>query len=359
LVWADRDGEACLRLIGLTTNIGVGLAVLAGEVSPLLLQQQVQPAAGRFVASLDGVDFVPRFPFLAGLTYSLVVSSCAEFPEGLVLRLLRDIPAAHATATVTGVFPDADVVPFNLLKVYLQFSEPMAEGFARRGIGIENADTGEPLDGVFLDMDPELWDPERRRLTLLLDPGRIKRGLEPQQEAGYPLKEGTPIRLTIGTPFRTASGAPIARTFSRVYEVGPALRRPVNPHDWRLDFPGEGSLAPLRIDFDRPLDHAILEHAFHVVDADRRVVAGVCAVLAGEMGWRFRPSRPWGSGEHHLIVDARLEDLAGNSLRRVFDRDLTITDDFVTHAESVVLSLCQRNSLIGEPTGAGQRCRST
>jgi hypothetical protein len=31
---------------------------------------------------------------------------------------------------------------------------------------------------------------------------------------------------------------------------------------------------------------------------------------------------------HELIVDALLEDLAGNSLARVFDRDLTrLTDD--------------------------------
>lgn len=345
LVWADRDGEACLRLIGFAPNDDFGLAVLAGDdVSPMPLDRGFQSAAGRFVSSADGIDFVPRFPFLAGVTYSLVVSACAEFPGGLVLGLRRETPAMDPTATVTAIYPDTETVPFNLLKIYLHFSEPMAEGFARPGVRVENAETGEPIDGAFLDMDPELWDPERRRLTLLLDPGRIKRGLVPQQEAGYPLQEGASIRLTIGAPFKSASGAPIARPFSRVYAVGPALRCSVDPGDWRLDFPGEGSSTPLRLEFDRPLDHAMLEHAFQVIDADRQVVAGVGAVLANDMGWKFFPSRAWRPGEHQLIVDARLEDLAGNSLRRVFDRDLTIASDFVTQAESVVLSLPQAGS---------------
>jgi hypothetical protein len=30
---------------------------------------------------------------------------------------------------------------------------------------------------------------------------------------------------------------------------------------------------------------------------------------------------------HELVVDPELEDLAGNSLRRVFDRDLTRPED--------------------------------
>jgi hypothetical protein len=38
------------------------------------------------------------------------------------------------------------------------------------------------------------------------------------------------------------------------------------------------------------------------------------------------PARPWPPRRHHLVVDPVLEDLAGNSVRRVFDRDLAGTD---------------------------------
>jgi hypothetical protein len=81
-----------------------------------------------------------------------------------------------------------------------------------------------------------------------------------------------------------------------------------------------------------------------VVNADGHAVDGVATVLPGDVGWMFQPSQDWRPGQHQLIVNARLEDLAGNSMRRVFDRDLTVDADFVTQAESVVLPLNPRRN---------------
>ena len=86
----------------------------------------------------------------------------------------------------------------------------MSEDWATRTVRLYRADTDEPLSGAFLE-GPELWDGERRRLTLLLDPGRIKRGLVPNQETGYPLIEGVPVVVRIDTAFRDAEGWPIGR----------------------------------------------------------------------------------------------------------------------------------------------------
>ena len=44
----------------------------------------------------------------------------------------------------------------------------------------------------------------------------------------------------------------------------------------------------------------------------------------GEGSWSFAPDAPWRGATHVLAVETRLEDLAGNSLARVFDRDLTL-----------------------------------
>ena len=61
--------------------------------------------------------------------------------------------------------------------------------------------------GVFLPPEPELWDARNAtRLTMLLDPGRIKRGLVPNLEFGYPLVEGTTISIGIDAAFRDATG---------------------------------------------------------------------------------------------------------------------------------------------------------
>jgi hypothetical protein len=37
----------------------------------------------------------------------------------------------------------------------------------------------------------------------------------------------------------------------------------------------------------------------------------------------FIPNKPWSPGQYNLQVEARLEDLAGNNLNRLFDRDVT------------------------------------
>ena len=39
------------------------------------------------------------------------------------------------------------------------------------------SDSGDTIAGALLSSEHELWDASRRRLTILLDPARIKRGL--------------------------------------------------------------------------------------------------------------------------------------------------------------------------------------
>ena len=87
--------------------------------------------------------------------------------------------------------------------------------------------------------------------------------------------------------------------------------------------------------FDRPLDHALLQHCLRVSAAGGVAVPGTAAVVEDERSWSFTPAEPWAAGHHTLVVDAMLEDTAGNSVRRVFDRDLTDdmqSPDAVDHA---------------------------
>jgi hypothetical protein len=50
----------------------------------------------------------------------------------------------------------------------------MSRGEAYRRVHLLDA-TGRPINLAFLEIEQELWDPEGRRLTLLFDPGRVKR----------------------------------------------------------------------------------------------------------------------------------------------------------------------------------------
>ena len=215
----------------------------------------------------------------------------------------------------------------------------MSEGYAREAIRVRRADGGEVIGGVFLDMDPELWDPERRRLTLLLDPGRIKRGLAPNREAGYPLREGVAVVVEIDPSFRDAEGRQLRAGAERRYRVGPAVRRRVEPTAWRIHSPAPGSTEPLTVEFDRPLDRALADRCLQVVTVSGTTIDGRSSVGEGERSWEFAPELPWSPGRVTLLVDARLEDLAGNSVARVFDRDLTRVEDAPLNVQCIEVEL--------------------
>ncbi|HEY3116239.1 MAG TPA: hypothetical protein VGK54_05815 [Chloroflexota bacterium] len=330
LAWGERDGCACLMVGGWSLRAleelrGLSATELAHRVPVLpteLLEAgadpaTLQPVAGRLDVGDDALLFVPRFPFVDGTAYSVLVN-------GESRTIQRPAQLAAPATEVVAIYPTTDAVPANLLKIYVYFSRPMSEGFAQGAVRVRRAHNGETLNDVFLPMLPELWDPERKRLTLLLDPGRIKRGVAKHEEAGYPLTEGVPIIVSIDSSFPDAAGQPLRSGAERRYDVGPLLREQVDLATWRVESPPAGSSAGLTVSFGRPLDHALLEHCLRVIDAGGAPVLAETTTGPGEWCWWFEPASPWRAGRYQLVVDAIQEDLAGNSLIRVFDRDLML-----------------------------------
>ena len=162
---------------------------------------------------------------------------------------------------------------------------------------------------------------------MLLDPGRIKRGLVPNLEAGYPLVEGVPIKVLVDAEFRDAAGRPLQYGAERRYGIGAALRSRIDLDDWQINAPPAGSRTTLAVQFGRTLDHGLLQHCLRVCDETGTAAPGDAEVGPDERSWRFTPSLPWGKGAYRLVVEPRLEDVAGNSPIRVFDRDITLPED--------------------------------
>lgn len=336
--WSPRDREALTRLAAdrLAERILVLPTSLVGdsvdETDAPLATTRLARASGRFTADADGVTFVPKFPFLARTSYTVLVhpSLCGE-PDGNgpvdVVQYHRFAIAAReastgATTRVVAIHPAGASVPRNLLRCYVQFSAPMSEGEASTAVQLVDRNRDEPIEGAFLAMDPELWDPARTRLTVLLDPARIKRGLAPHREAGYALAEGAEVSLVVGRDFRDADGRPLVDPVEHHYRVGPDVRGRVDPSRWQLDPPRAGSRDALVVGFDRPLDHALLTHCLAVAGGGGGAVAGRATPTTDCTAWSFTPAEPWPPVRHDLVADAMLEDVAGNSVVRVFDRDL-------------------------------------
>ena len=219
---------------------------------------------------------------------------------------------------VEAVYPSSDVLPENLLKFYIHFSAPMQRGDSYRHIRLLN-DEGAVVAAPFLELAEELWDDTGRRLTLLLDPGRVKQDLKPHKEVGRALAGGRGYVLSIAADWRDAKGNPLGAAFHKSFRVSaPDIRQP-DPGRWRLTVPKAETRQPLVVVFEEPLDHAMLCHVIHVASPADAFLDGKIQIDEQETQWSFRPARPWRAGPHELQTDGALEDRAGNSIERPFE----------------------------------------
>jgi hypothetical protein len=229
--------------------------------------------------------------------------------------------SATATTVVSRVFPSGDEVPENLLRMYIEFSAPMARYGGIAAVQLID-DTGKEVEGAFLPLDYEFWSPDRKRFTLFFDPGRVKDGILPNTQMGRALYAGRTYTLVISREWRDERGQPLAREERHVMRVGPAYESALEPSQWRITPPRAGSRDPLVVALPQPLDHGLLMRALGV-RAGTDSVAGEVRVESGETRWSFTPERPWRAGAYDLLALSILEDAAGNRIGRAFEIENT------------------------------------
>jgi len=271
---------------------------------------------GECVKVPEGILFKPLLPLTHGLTYKVQLS------EKLLGEIKIPFPDANDAPSIVALYPTIDTVPVNLLKIYIQFSKPMREGVsAEQLVLIKNGiDT---VPAPFLDLQPELWNKERKLLTLWLDPGRIKRDLQPNQKLGAPLQEGEHYELIIKKDWQDTRGVILKEEYRKKFWVG--KRDTVSPdlNRWDIKIPKAGSSDPLIILLHEPLDFVLMGETIFIRDEKGTALPVNTKTLNKETGLSLTPSAPWKAGNYYIECEFRLEDLAGNNLDRLFDRDLT------------------------------------
>jgi hypothetical protein len=281
----------------------------AGDVPPLLGSYQVE----------DGtLSFRPRFPLSGGMHVRAVFHAPGEAAVEAAFDIAKG-PAPVPSTRVAHVYPSANLLPANQLKLYLCFSAPMPKGDAWRHIHLLRED-GSPVPVPFLEIDQELWDRDHLRLTVLFDPGRIKRGLASLAEEGPALEQGKRYTMVVDRDWLDSRGAPLAEEFRKEFRVAPADRVPPEVTAWRVTAPRAGTSNPLVLHFPKPMDYALLQHLLEVMGA-RGTIEGGIAVEREETEWRFTPRQAWKAGPYRVVVQTTLEDLAGNHIGRAFDVD--------------------------------------
>lgn len=271
--------------------------------------------------------FTPAFPLEPGLRYRAVFDA-GQLPRAATttagkLTTTLTVPARpeRTTTTVTQVYPSADVLPENLLKFYLHFSAPMSRGNIYEHIRLLN-EANQPVELPFLELAEELWSADRMRLTLFIDPGRIKREVKPLEEIGPALQAGKRFTLVIGRGWKDAEGNRLKDSFTKRFFVGPPDREPPDPQRWSYQAPPIRTREPLAVDMAKPMDAALAVRMIHVVDATSRAVAGQALLMERERVWKFLPQQVWKPGRYTLVVETAIEDLAGNNIGKAFEVEL-------------------------------------
>jgi len=311
--WSPRDWQELMPVEVSQTGLGIAVGL--------------PPMAGTYAVTGEEIIFRPLFPLQRGLRYTAVFRSSA-LPGGtgagseLVLRaeLAFEELKREPTTKVLRVDPGLEVLPENTLKFYLTFSAPMSGGRAYEHVRILSG-AGKPVFDPFLEIDQEMWNHAMTRLTLFIDPGRIKRGLAPRADLGPVFEEGKEFTLEIDAAWKDAQRQPLGEGFRRVFRTGPPDDRSPAPADWILTAPPANSREPLRVAFDEPLDHALALRLL-TVSAVGRKVRGTPELSDSGDRWSFIPDQPWQAGPHHVNVPSILEDLAGNSVGKPFEVDL-------------------------------------
>jgi len=278
--------------------------------------------SGEYQILEDGIGFVPHFPFEPGVRFQATLDLRAWGQTGVteVLELEFSLPreTGAGDTVVSEVFPSNTVLPENLLRFYIRFARPMRRGGAENNIALLGPD-GAPAPDALYRAPVELWNSSMTRLTVLLDPGRLKRGVGPNRTLGPPLRVGQRYTLGIASGMIDMCGRPLCEGFSKHFRVSDAVREPIAVEKWKIRPPAKGSYAPLELTFPAPLDWAGLWRGISVATDGGRPVSGRIEVDRGETRWRFIPDAVWRGETYSVRVSPGLEDVCGNTPYAPFD----------------------------------------
>ena len=284
------------------------------ELTDLRASIGLPPISGIYRLDKYCFHFLPAFPFQPGVKYR--ATFVPKGGKAVTSTFQIPLPKREPTTVVTQIYPTTNALPENLLKFYLYFSAPMSAGHIYEHIQLTD-ETGTPVELPFLEIDEELWNSDMTRLTLFLDPGRIKTGVKPLEEIGPALQEGKRYALTISRSWLDANGTPLKHSFEKKFHVTSTDREAPNLSKWRISSPKAGTRDPLRVEFSDPMDHALASRMIGIDDTP-----GKSNLTANETVWSFTPEQPWRRGKYQLSVQSTIEDLAGNNIGKPFEVDL-------------------------------------
>lgn len=338
--WLKRDGKDVVRVSGLipeewgkrtpenfSTEDWQKIFPVIVDSGDLITNIEVPPMLGRYQLRASSIEFTPAYPLTPAVkyraTFHVTKLLIKGSPKPALITAVYQVkaPALTPSTLVQQIYPSADVLPENLLKFYVHFSAPMSGGHIYEHIHLLTAE-GKAVQLPFLEIDEELWNTDMTRLTLFIDPGRIKRGVKPLEDIGPALETGKTYTLVIDSAWTDGQGAPLKSSFKKTFKVSAPDRTALTTKDWKLTPAKAATTNALTVQFPKPLDHALAQRMLWVTDTKGNHIPGNITLTDNERRWEFTPDAPWQAGHYQLVAQTTIEDLAGNNIGKPFEVDL-------------------------------------
>ncbi|MCJ8298124.1 MAG: hypothetical protein MJK13_04195 [Pseudomonadales bacterium] len=169
---------------------------------------------------------------------------------------------------------------------------------------------------AFMNLGTELWSPDAKRLTVLLDPGRIKRGVGTNEALGPALLLGESYSLVIDGRWPTYEGKTLEGGFVKPIVVEGPYRTLPSLNNWTVT---EVNRSQLKVTLDRIFDSALLKRFVMITNDKGLPIVGIIVLGTSEMSFTFIPNRRFESNVINIVIDPRLEDITGNNFESLLD----------------------------------------
>lgn len=281
------------------------------------------PMAGHYSINKRTVTFVPAFDLIEGQNYTVKTSGegVTESGAGYLKEFAIKRSIENVSPEIVAIYPSGPNIPENTLRFYIHFSTPMKPHVSTDYIKLVDAN-GMQDNAAFMAFKQELWSEDRKRLTILMDPGRIKRGVAQNLTLGPALQEGGAYSIVVEAGWPTANNSEKLPRYENAFFVSQSLRTLPDPNLWTIVAPKKRSNDPLVVEFDRPFDHALLQNRMSVLDEGGRPISGAVSIENQETTWRFEPKGAWRHSQIQIVIDTELEDVAGNNFIDLLDHSL-------------------------------------
>lgn len=308
---SSQDTITTLEPVLVDGKMSIPFSIITNQKDELHLRKKGIRIAiwGEFSYQKSSTIFHPRVPLSNAFIYELVDKKSKQ----VILKFKLKTKERKPSTFIKVIYPQDSILPQNLLRFHILFSTPMLKGQFDEQVKLINMSTGKEVKNIFIKGPHEIWNEDRTQLSLYLDPGRIKSGLGLQKLLGLPLKTGQLYQLEIAKDWKDVYGNKLFKKHTKVFTVNKLDK--CRPDKKQIIIKHKNG--KIILSFNEPINQPQISKTI-LIQKKGISIKGNWTTKNGRL-YVFTTKQPLEKGRYKISISSELEDLAGNSFRRLFE----------------------------------------